>query len=207
MSYILGLTGGIATGKSHLSAVLSGRGAAVVDADKISHALTFPGGEALPRIRDVFGDGMFRDGLLDRKALGALVFSDPAALNALNDLMRPMLMDHITRELDVCSKSTVTVLDAPLLYEAGLDRLCREVWCAWIPKRIQLERLMARDGLTRVQALARMNSQMSAWEKRRRADRYIDTRGTLEDSAGAVAALYDGLLARLSEEDEHGQEN
>ena len=203
MSYLLGLTGGIATGKSHLSGVLREAGAWIVDADGISRALTAPGGEALPLIRKGFGDSVFHDdGTLDRKALGALVFGDAGRLQKLNDIMHPLIfgrMHTLIAEADEAG-APVTVLDVPLLYETRLDRICREVWCAWIPRDIQLKRLMARDGLTRAQAEARIRSQMSAWEKRTRADRYIDTRGSLEESAATVLGMYRELTERLAKE-------
>ena len=99
MSYILGLTGGIATGKSHLSGVLSSLGASVVDADCISRELTAPGGAALPLIRDSFGDGYVRDGVLDRKALGRLVFGDPDALTRLNAITHPLIFEEMHRQI------------------------------------------------------------------------------------------------------------
>lgn len=202
MSYILGLTGGISTGKSHLSDTLRGKGVPVVDADRISHAVTALGGAAIPRIREAFGADYVRDGELDRKALGALVFSDPEALAKLNALTHPLIFDEMQAQIAEAEKSgaPVVVLDVPLLFETGFDRLCDEVWCARIPKKLQLERLMARDALTRAEAESRIGSQMSAWEKRRRSDRYIDTRGTKDESAAKVSAMYEELLERIDRE-------
>ncbi|MBQ4435451.1 MAG: dephospho-CoA kinase [Clostridia bacterium] len=202
MSYILGLTGGISTGKSHLSDTLRGKGVPVVDADRISHAVTALGGAAIPRIREAFGADYVRDGELDRKALGALVFNNPEALAKLNALTHPLIFDGMQAQIAEAEKSgaPVVVLDVPLLFETGFDRLCDEVWCAWIPKKLQLERLMARDALTRAEAESRIGSQMSAWEKRRRSDRYIDTRGTKDESAAKVSAMYEELLERIDRE-------
>ena len=202
MSYILGLTGGISTGKSHLNDTLRGKGVPVVDADRISHAVTALGGAAIPRIREAFGADYVRDGELDRKALGALVFSDPEALAKLNALTHPLIFDEMQAQIAEAEKSgaPVVVLDVPLLFETGFDRLCDEVWCAWIPKKLQLERLMARDALTRAEAESRIGSQMSAGEKRRRSDRYIDTRGTKDESAAKVSAMYEELLERIDRE-------
>lgn len=207
MSYILGLTGGIATGKSYLCSVLRSAGAQIVDADQISHDLTAPGGAAVARIREVFGDRYVSDGVLDRKALGALVFSDAEALKALNAVTHPLIFEEMNRQIAEAEKSgaAVTVLDVPLLYEVGLDTLCNEVWCAWIPRKTQLSRLMARDGLSRQEALNRLSSQMSAWEKRKRADRCIDTRGTMDESRNAVLKMYEELLVRLSKEQNNAQ--
>ena len=202
MSYILGLTGGISTGKSPLSDTLRGKGVPVVDADRISHAVTAPGGAAIPRIIEAFGADYVRDGELDRKALGALVFSDPEALAKLNAVTHPLILDEMQAQIAEAEKSgaPVVVLDVPLLFETGFDRLCDEVWCAWIPKKLQLERLMARNALTRAEAESRIGSQMSAWEKRRRSDRYIDTRGTKDESAAKVSAMYEELLERIDRE-------
>ena len=202
MSYILGLTGGIATGKSHLSGVLREAGARVIDADQISHEITAENGPAIPLICEAFGPEYAPDGVLDRKKLGALVFSVPEALICLNTITHPLIFEEMNRRIAEAERAgtQVVVLDVPLLYETGLDRLCDEVWCAWIPRRLQLSRLMARDGLTRAAAERRMNSQLSAWEKRRKADRFIDTRGSLEESADKVLAMYRALLKRLDEE-------
>lgn len=207
MNYILGLTGGIATGKSHLSGVLGSLGARVVDADRISRELTAPGGAALPLIRDSFGDGYVRDGVLDRKALGRLVFGDADALTRLNGITHPLIFEEMHRQIGDAELEgiPVVILDVPLLYETGLDVLCDEVWCAWVPRAVQLSRLMVRDGLTRVEAGDRIRSQMSAWEKRRRADRFIDTRGTMEESAGKVIKMYGELMERLAAEQSDAQ--
>lgn len=205
MSYILGLTGGIATGKSHLSAVLREAGAYIVDADRISHEITAKNGPAIPLIQNAFGSEYAPEGVLDRKKLGRLVFSDPSALAQLNAITHPLIFEKMNQSIADAgrARAQVAVLDVPLLYETGLDRLCREVWCAWIPKRLQLDRLMARDELTRAEAEKRIASQMSAWEKRRRADRFIDTRGSKEESAEKILEMYRALLDRLDKERNH----
>ena len=95
MTFVIGLTGGIACGKSNISDKLSSLGGQVIDADRISRALTAPGGAALPGIRAAFGDRFFPGGALDRRALGALVFSDPEALNRLNELTHPLILEEI----------------------------------------------------------------------------------------------------------------
>ena len=209
MSFILGLTGGISTGKSHLSGVLREAGARIVDADRISHEITGKNGPAVPLICEAFGPEYAEDGVLDRKKLGALVFTDPEALARLNAITHPLIFEEMDRQIarEARDGAQVIVLDVPLLFETGMDRLCDEVWCAWIPKRLQLSRLMARDGLTRAEAEKRIRSQMSAWEKRRLADRFIDTRGSMEDSAETVRRMYQALLERLEKEhDDAGEE-
>ena len=209
MTFVIGLTGGIACGKSNISDRLFSLGVPVIDADRISRALTAPGGAALPGIRTAFGDGFFPDRVLDRRALGALVFSDPEALNRLNGLTHPLILDEIRRRLDALNTAgePVCVLEAPLLFEAGLDRLCDTVWCAWIPGELQIQRLMERDGLTLKEAGQRIASQMPAAEKKRRSDAVIDTSGSREESAALAEQAYRALLSSLAQPQDTGEEN
>ncbi len=202
MSVCIGLTGGIATGKSFVSGLLAREGAMIVDADRISHELTQHGGMALPLIREAFGPGVFTGDALDRPALAALVFGDQQALSRLNGIMHPLIRAEIERRLRAGAQADVPlmVLDAPLLYEAGLETLCDEVWCTWLPQSTQLARLMRRDGLSRAQALRRIRSQMSALEKRRRADRWIDTRGSMADTEAQALRLLGELKQRRAGE-------
>ena len=209
MTFVIGLTGGIACGKSNISDKLSSLGVQVIDADRISRALTAPGGAALPGIRAAFGDRFFPGGALDRRALGALVFSDPEALNRLNGLTHPLILEEIGKRLDALNASgePVCVLEAPLLYEAGLDRLCDTVWCAWVPEEIQIQRLTERDGLTREEAARRIASQMPAAEKKRRSGLVIDTSGSREESAALAEQAYRKLLAALNRPQDAWEEN
>lgn len=185
--YVIGLTGGIASGKSTAAEALRGMGLPVIDADAISRALTAPGGAAAPFILERFGT-------LDRKALGRLIFSDARARQALNDIVHPMVVRHMQAEMAM-SAAEIVVLDVPLLYEAGLEGMTNEVWVMHVPREEQLRRVMARDGLGEADALARIQSQMSTEEKIRRADLAIDTGGTF---AQTRAALEDALrTARL----------
>ena len=190
---VLGLTGGIACGKSNISQTLAELGAVIVDGDLLSRELTAPGGAALPAIRDAFGDGVFHpDGTLNRRALGAVVFADDAARAQLDGLMQPMLRELILRRIEEARSSgaAVCVLDMPLLYEKELDVLCDRVWCAYIPRATQLERLMQRDGFTLEEAEMRLNSQLPAEEKAARADVVIDTSGSIQYTKECVKRLY-----------------
>ncbi len=195
----IGLTGGIACGKSHVADVLRSLGAAVVDGDALSRALTAPGGRALPEIRRSFGSGVFReDGALDRKALGALVFSDPAALSELNRLMEPLLMEAIGAAVEEAQRSGASfcVMDMPLLFEKGLDRSCSRIWCVTVPEEVQIARVMERDGLTREQALARIRSQLPTAEKAARSDVVIDTNHPIEYTDETIRRLWAEETAR-----------
>lgn len=190
---VLGLTGGIACGKSTISQTLRELGAAIVDGDALSRELTAADGAALPAIRQAFGDGVFHpDGTLNRRALGARVFTDDSARAQLDQIMQPRLRTLILRDIAAArdSRAKVCVLDMPLLYEKGLDALCDRVWCASLPRQTQLERLMARDGFTREEAEARLRSQLSTEEKAARADVVIDTSGAIRYTKEGVIALY-----------------
>lgn len=205
---IIGLTGGIACGKSNVSETLAELGACIIDGDRISRDLTQDGGAALPAIRKAFGDRVFRaDGTLDRKALGTLVFQDDKQLKRLNALMHPMIIAETERAIKKARAAgfAVCVLDMPLLYEAGLDRLCDTVWCVWIPEQLQIERLTARDGLTEAQARARIQSQMPTDEKKLRAAVVIDTSSSISYTKSIIPALYEReihLAAGREEEDD-----
>lgn len=190
---VLGLTGGIACGKSTISLTLAELGAVIIDGDVLSRELTAEGGLALPAIRDVFGEVVFHpDGTLNRRALGAVVFSDDNARAALDAIMQPLLLEMIRRGIEDARQSAadVCVLDMPLLYEKELDRLCDRVWCAYIPRDIQLERLMNRDGFTLDEAEDRLRSQLPAGEKAARADVIIDTSGSIQYTKECVISLY-----------------
>lgn len=203
---IIGLTGGIACGKSTISQTLSSLGAVIVDGDLLSRELTCPGGVALPDIRSTFGDAVFApDGTLNRRALGARVFSSPAEKDKLDALMQPLLRQQILLRIDKARQSgaAICVLDMPLLFEAGLDSLCDTVWCATLPRETQLQRLQARDGFTRQEAENRLNSQMPTEKKARRADVVISTVGEIAQTQAMIPPLYAAELAH--EEASHGK--
>lgn len=194
---MIGLTGGIATGKSNLSAALRQAGARVIDADEISRGLTAPGGAALPRIRQAFGPRVFDGESLNRRALGAMVFGSEENRSRLNAIVHPMVLERIRAE--IAAGDGPVIMDVPLLFECGMDAWCDEIWCAYVPQRVQLERLMQRDGLTRRQALARIHSQMPTLEKARKADRVIRTAGSREESARIVLSMWRETLQKFEE--------
>ena len=156
---VLGLTGGIACGKTTIAGWLGQLGATVIDADAISRALTAPGGAALPAIREAFGKAVFApDGTLSRAALAACVFEDRAARKRLDAILHPMIEHALRQKLEACREAGVkiVVLDVPLLYEAGLESLADAVVCISAAEETQISRLHARDGLTGQQALLRI---------------------------------------------------
>ncbi|MDD4081184.1 MAG: dephospho-CoA kinase [Eubacteriales bacterium] len=195
--YIIGLTGGIACGKSNLTSALISCGAVVIDADEISRAITAAGGLALPGIRAAFGDGVFWGEELDRRKLAGLVFFDPSALKTLNAITHPLIFQEMHRQADQHVDQPALVFDVPLLFETGADKCCDEVWCAYAAREIQLERLLQR-GLSEEEAIRRIDSQMSTKEKAQRSDHVIHTTGTKEESAAQAIALWDSVLRRLA---------
>lgn len=195
--YIVGLTGGIACGKSHLSSALSSAGAVVIDADEISRGVTKPGGAALPAIREAFGSDMFDGDELNRQKLSSLVFFKPNALERLNAITHPLIFEEMERQISLHQDRPALVLDVPLLFETGLNARCQEVWCAFAPRKAQIERLTHR-GLSEAEARKRIESQMPSEEKARLSDQVILTTGTKEESASRVISLWEDLLRRLA---------
>ncbi|MBQ7655222.1 MAG: dephospho-CoA kinase [Clostridia bacterium] len=193
--YVIGLTGGIACGKSNLSRALKENGAPVIDADEISRALTAKGGAALPAIRERFGDGVFDGDELNRRALSDIVFSDPAQRDALNAILHPMVLSEIHRQMD--ETDGPVVMDVPLLYEVGMDSWCQEIWCAYVPQKEQVRRVCKRGVITYKEALRRIHSQMPVMEKRKRADHVIRTDGTKAESAEIALKLWQDAMDRL----------
>jgi len=194
---IIGLTGGIACGKSTLAAMFQELGAAVIDADEISRNLTAPGGEALPSLRETFGDFVFYpDGTLNRSTLSAIVFDNAEALQRLNATLHPLIERRLRQELETCRKmgALVVVLDVPLLFETGLDSLAEAVVCAVSPEETQIRRLRERSGLNREQAQSRMRSQLPLEEKVARSQYVIDTDRPLDQLRADVQKLYEAWL-------------
>ena len=140
--YVIGLTGGIACGKSNISRSLKAAGVPVIDADEISRNLTASEGPALPAIRARFGDQVFDGEELNRRTLSDIVFSDPAARDDLNAIIHPMVLREIHRQME--ETDGPVVMDVPLLYEVGMDAWCQEIWCAYAPQKEQVRRVRKR---------------------------------------------------------------
>ncbi|MBR4069382.1 MAG: dephospho-CoA kinase [Clostridia bacterium] len=191
---IIGLTGGIACGKTTVAGMLSKLGAVILDADAISRELTAPGGDALPAIREAFGSDVFLpDGTLNRAALAAQVFSDEDKLLTLNRITHPMILDRLAGGIATCRESGVpiVVLDVPLLFEVHADALADLTVCVTAPREVQIDRLYTRSGLSREQAIRRIESQMPVAQKAALSDVVLDTHKPLDELEQDVQKLYD----------------
>lgn len=198
--YIVGLTGGIASGKSEAARHLESIGARCLDADAVSRSMTAPGGPLLPALREAFGDGVFfDDGTLNRRALGDIVFGDPMKRRLLDAVTHPAIQKAMMDDVEKAEEEGVpiVILNVPLLYETGMDALCDETWLISLDYDKQLERLMKRDGLSREQAEARIHSQMPLEEKEAHATVIIDNRRTVEKMCAELTSLYNSLEKRL----------
>ena len=200
---VIGLTGGIGSGKSTVSRRLIEKGYQIFDADLISHQIVEPGMPALEQIRETFGEAFLdEEGRLRRKAMAAHITADPAERARLNAIMHTAIVGAIEEGIKQARKdaaaageeeNTIVFIDAPLLFEAGLDRLCDEVWLVTAPEEVRIRRVMERDGISEELVRGYMASQMPEEEKRARSQRLLDNGGTreqlYEDIEEALAAI------------------
>ncbi len=190
----VGLTGGIATGKSYVVAVLRELGCEVSDADTLAHQAVEPGKPAYHDIVNEFGPGVLNeDGTLNRAALGALVFADAAKRERLNAIVHPRVYEAQAAWLAAVAArnpQAIAVLDAALIIETGSYKRFDKVVVVWCEPLLQLERLMARNNLPRAQAEARIAAQMLSAEKLKYADFAINTSLGFEDTRRQVEELY-----------------
>lgn len=184
------MTGGIATGKSTVSRMLVERGAALIDADIIAREIMEPGHPALEAVTEHFGRNiLLPDGHLDRKKLGEIIFSNPEERRLLEEITHPAIrreMGKVMKELESADPSRLVVADIPLLYESGLEKLYEEVMVVYVPRQVQLERLMRRDQLTEEEATKRLMAQMDIEQKKVKADILIDNSCGLEETVRQV---------------------
>jgi len=182
----IGLTGGIASGKSSVGRLLEARGWPVLDADHYARDALAPNTAASQAVAKRFGATIGSAADLDRKALGRIVFSDPDERRWLEALIHPVVRERFQHELAELKTEPVVVLMIPLLFETGLEALCSEIWLVDCEPRQQLERLMLRSGLNEADAQARIAAQWPLSRKRPLADRVIDNRGTADALVTAI---------------------
>ncbi|MCY9091833.1 dephospho-CoA kinase [Bacillus mojavensis] len=185
MTLVIGLTGGIASGKSTVANMLIDKGITVIDADIIAKQAVEKGMPAYRQIIDEFGeDILLENGDIDRRKLGALVFTNEQKRLALNSIVHPAVREEMLKRRDesIANQETFVVLDIPLLFESKLESLVDKIIVVSVTKELQLERLIKRNQLTEEEALSRIRSQMPLEEKVSRADNVIDNSGTLEET-------------------------
>lgn len=202
----IGLTGGIASGKSTAARYLAQLGAHVIDADRLGHQVYEPGTPGFHRVVDTFGsDVVGADGRIDRKVLGSKVFGQPERLKALTDIVWPEIRRLAEAEIaDVqgADANRIVVLEAAVLFEAGWQDAVDEVWAVVVPPDVAVARATARDGLSPEDVQRRIDAQMSNDERRQRADVVIDNSGDTE----TLLALLDREWLRVTGNDGRLQE-
>ncbi len=197
---IVGLTGGIASGKTVVSQILGEEGAHIIDADQLARELVHPHTPAWEELRKVFGEGILeKDGFIDRKALAEQVFSDPEQRNRLNRILHPRIKEEIdrrVREIGQTEPDAIIVIDAPLLIETGSHLHMDVVIVVSATESQQIERLKARSGTTEEEARRIIASQMLLKEKLKVADIVISNKGTLEETKRKSQEVYRELKQR-----------
>jgi dephospho-CoA kinase len=190
---VIGLTGGIGSGKSTVSGFLAELGAVIVDADKVGHELLHPDTETAKRVIAAFGQDIVRpNGEVDRGRLGEKVFNNPEALKQLNAIVHPALFQRLRERLEELREggAKVVVVEAAIMIEAGWQVLADEVWVTLAPEDTVVERLTANKGLSEAQVRARIRSQMPVEEKAKWASEVIDTSGSLGEVRRRVGELW-----------------
>jgi dephospho-CoA kinase len=194
---VVGLTGGVASGKSTVVSMFAEEGARVIDVDELSRVVVEPGRPAWHEIIAFFGREVLReDGALDRRRLGHIVFSDTRKRRELEQIVHPRVLEEYEKRLSLIREKTnqaIVIADVPLLMEVELEARFDRVIVVYAPPKSQKERLIKRDGLTEQAALERLTTQMPIEEKARRADSVIDNSGSLEETRRQVRRVYQGL--------------
>lgn len=190
----VGLTGGIASGKSTVARMIRDRGVRVIDADAIARRLSEPGGSLYRAFAAHFSPAFFLpDGEMDRRRIAAAVFANPEERKWVDAAAHPLIKGEAEaemREAERCGE-TIVVLDVPLLFEAGWDALVDETWLVYVPPAVQIARLMARNGYTEAEARARIAAQMALDAKCARADVVLDNAGMLDELAARLDEVWE----------------
>ena len=191
---VIGLTGGIGTGKSEVARLLQSLGAAVISADQVGHEAYAPDSESWHKVVDTFGKEILQpSGEIDRQKLGAIVFSDPQQLEKLNEIMHPRMAGMVADRIQVLRDQGVAtvVVEAALLFEAGWNSLVDEIWTTDTTVDLAVERLQARNGMDEKEARRRIDSQMDRSERIERSDLVVDNSGDVATLEETVNALWD----------------
>ena len=200
----IGLTGGIASGKSTASAVLAELGACVIDADRLGHQVYVPGSVAFDAVVDTFGlEIVSTNGTIDRGALGDRVFSDPKALKRLTDIVWPTIRHMVVEELLRLTETgaDVVLIEAAVMIEAGWKSLVDEVWVMSVPPSVARQRLMERNSLSAAEADKRINAQLGNVEREAHADVIIDSNCSLDRMHEMIFNEWVAFTGRVSDVD------
>jgi dephospho-CoA kinase len=191
---VLGLTGGIGSGKTAAARILGDLGAVVIDADRVGHETYRPGTTGWQQVVDEFGrEVVAADGTIDRARLGAIVFADPAKLARLNAIVHPLIRAAVAERIGAeraAARCQAVVVEAALLVEAKWDALVDEVWVVTARREVIEQRLMAQRGLDRSAIATRMRAQLDDQERAARADVVVDNSGSLEALRNELTALW-----------------
>lgn len=198
MAVVIGLTGGVGSGKSTVAQMLRELGATVIDADEAARAVVEPGTEGFQQLVDAFGAGVVRDGRLDREALAAIVFQDEAARQRLNAITHPLVRAWMAeRQQEAVERGERwIVLDIPLLYENRLEAAFPIVILVWAPAQVQERRLVDLRGMSGVDARARIAAQLPIDAKREKATYVIDNSGSVEETRRQVEEAWREITSR-----------
>ena len=182
MARIIGITGGIASGKSTVTEFLRQLGYQVIDADQVVHELQEPGGRLYQALLSTFGPAILQeDGHLDRPKLGAMIFGNPELLAQSSQIQNQIIREELAGRRDLLAeKEDIFFMDLPLLFELGYESWFDQIWLVDVTEETQLSRLMTRNALSQKEAEKRIAAQLSLQEKRNRADVLIDNNGPLE---------------------------
>ncbi len=195
---VIGLTGGIATGKSEVARILRELGAVIIDADQVGHQAYTPHTETWEEVVKTFGEEILDpDGAINRRKLGTIVFSDSNRLEQLNRIMHPRMAGMVSRRIEDLREEdpAAVVVEAAVLFEAGWESLVDEVWTTETPVPAAVERLKTRNGMAEEDARNRINSQMSAQERAARSQVVVDNSGDLAQLETLVKSLWDNRVA------------
>lgn len=200
MSYVLALTGGIATGKSTADDFFRKKNIPIIDCDQIAHELMEPGNASWQAIKDHFGmEYLNSDQTINRKKLGQLVFSNKQALSELNQVTHPLIFDKTVAKIKEYRDFALVILDAPVYFEAGLDKknVANGVLVITLSEQLQIERLKKRNNLTDQEAINRINSQMPLVEKEKMANFVVANTGTIKELENKL----EQILIKIKEEE------
>lgn len=198
MARIIGITGGIASGKSTVTEFLRQQGYKVIDADQVVHELQEPGERLYQALLSTFGPAILQeDGRLDRPKLGAMIFGNPQLLAQSSQIQNQIIREELAHRRDLLAETeSIFFMDLPLLFELQYEDWFDQIWLVDVTKETQLSRLMTRNALSQEEAEKRISAQLSLREKRKRADVLIDNNGSLEETRQQIREALQKLERR-----------